>query len=241
MSGSPCLSATRTSAWPPTAFSSGTWSRSCDQSGDPHDRLHLTGGYRPCRPTTLTGRVSTSQRRRLSSTRAATPPSGRSATFENANASGGNNTQQSDNPPVLIGDITNPSATITFVDAGGNSDSDASPAERNRRHPPRPHHISRQRHQVHRRCRADLLRQPDSRHNDGERGGQRLLRTDRGHRRLHPPVRAASIANNGFLTVQFNTTPNCVSGTYSVATTPRLMRATRLRERTSRSRRRVAP
>src|SRR6185436_8812379 len=38
-------------------------------------------------------------------------------TFTNAAGTGAAN--QDDNPPVLIGDITSPAATITFVDAGG--------------------------------------------------------------------------------------------------------------------------
>ena len=126
--------------------------------------------------------------------------------------------EQDDNPPVLIGDITNPSATIAIVDAGGNVI--RTPVLQNVcRDPSGPHHADR-RHgdQVHRHRGADLLRQPDRRITTVSAGGNAYrapVVTDDFIR-----LSGGDIADNGTLTVTFNTTPNCVSGTYIVATDP---------------------
>ena len=79
-------------------------------------------------------------------------------TFTNTAGTAGG---QNDNPPVLIGDITNPSATITFLDGSRQSDRDPGPPERRCRDRPGADHTDRERDQVHRYRRPDLLQQPD--------------------------------------------------------------------------------
>ena len=155
---------------------------------------------------------------------ATTPPANQSGnaaewlmqTFTNTAGTAG---EQNDNPPVLIGDTTNPSATITFVDGSGNAI--ANPVLQNGVAATVRVRITsvRERDQVHRRRRPDLLQQPDRRDGDRQRRRQRLrhpvLVTD-GFIRLT----GGSIATNGTLTVQFTTTPNCTSGTYLVSSDP---------------------
>ena len=83
----------------------------------------------------------------------------------------------------------------------------------------RPHHPVRERHQVHRCRRSHLLQQPDR--CDDDRQYRRQRRYDvRSSPTASSGCRAARSPNNGSLTVQFTTTPNCVSGTYLVSSTP---------------------
>ncbi len=99
-----------------TAFSSGTWStpvvnqvaRTIDVQLTSGTGLAINDGLGPDRRH---GNDASGRRR------AETPRSGLMETFTNTAGTSG---EQDDNPPVLIGDITNPSAAITFVDAGGN-------------------------------------------------------------------------------------------------------------------------
>ncbi len=110
-------------------------------------------------------------------------------TFTNAAGSGA--AHQNDNPPVLIGDITNPSATITLRRCR---------RQRRSRRPSSQNgiaatlrvrdHVSRaDGDQVHRYRRPDLLQHSDQRDGDRQRRGQRLRHADPGHGRLHPAAR----------------------------------------------------
>ena len=138
-------------------------------------------------------------------------------TFTNTAGTAG---EQDDNPPVLIGTITNPSATITFVDAGGNAIADAGPAERRRGDRSRARSRSRERRSS---TPTSPFRPASARPTavtaTVSAGGNAYdtpdLVTD-GFIRLS----GGAIANNGSLTVQFTTTPNCTSGTYLVSSDP---------------------
>ena len=107
-------------------------------------------------------------------------------TFTNTAGTAG---EQNDNPPVLIGTITNPSATITFVDAGGNPI--VSPVLQNGIAATVRVRITsvRERNQVHRRRHPHLLQHPLQRDGNRQRRRQCLRHADPRHRRLHPSVR----------------------------------------------------
>jgi hypothetical protein len=126
---------------------------------------------------------------------------------------------QDDNPPVLIGDITNPSATITFVDAGGVPI--ASPVLQNGIAATVRVRITQSGNGIKYTDVAvpTCFSSPTGVTATVSAGGNAydtpILVTD-GFIRLS----GGSIASNGTLTVAFTTTPNCTSGTYLVSSDP---------------------
>ncbi|WP_255890092.1 tandem-95 repeat protein, partial [Nocardioides astragali] len=138
-------------------------------------------------------------------------------TFTNTAGTAG---AQSDNPPVLIGTTTNPSATITFVDGTGAPisnpvlENDESAIVRVR---------------VTSASTATTIKYTDiavptcfssptavtTTSSAGGTGGYATTVTD-GFIRMA----GGQIPNNGFLTVEFTTTPNCTSGTYLISSDP---------------------
>ena len=120
---------------------------------------------------------------------------------------------------MLIGNITNPSATISFVDAGGVPI--VSPVLQNG--------VS-----SNVRVRNSLSPEDEIKYTDiavptcfGTPSGVTTTSSAGGNGGYSPTVTdgfirmpGGQIPNNGFLTVQFNTTPNCTSGTYLVSSTP---------------------
>src|SRR6185436_9827520 len=99
-----------------TAFSSGTWSAPTVNQVARTIDVQLTAGTGLATNNVDWARID------VTATTPAANQSGNAAewlmqTFTNTAGTAG---EQNDNPPVLIGDLTNPSATITFLDSGGN-------------------------------------------------------------------------------------------------------------------------
>jgi len=137
-------------------------------------------------------------------------------TFDNTAGTTG---EQNDNPPVLIGDLTNPAATITFVDGSGNAI--ANPVLQNLQAATVRVRVTSVGSGIKYTDVAvpTCFSTPSAVTATLSAGGNAydtpILVTD-GFIRLA----GGSIANNGTLTVTFNTTPNCTSGTYLVSTDP---------------------
>ena len=154
-------------------------------------------------------------------------------TFDNTAGTTG---EQNDNPPVLIGDTTNPSATITYIVPLGSHYGGACPSE-----PPAGDRTVRITQSGNGIKYTDIavpacFSTPTGVTATVSAGGNAydtpVLVTD-GFIRLS----GGSIQQNGgTLTVTFTTTPNCTSGTYLRRQRQVRMRRTRRRERISPSR-----
>src|SRR6266540_7373723 len=131
----------------------------------------------------------------------------------------GTDHEQNDNPPVLIGIITDPSATITFLDEDGNPDPDLVLQNGV---------AATVRVRITSQSTTTTIKYTDiavptcfssptavSLSNPGGNPYNAAIVTD-GFIRLG----GGAIALNGTLTVTFTTTPNCVSGTYLVSSDP---------------------
>ncbi|NDU78820.1 hypothetical protein GWI34_40465, partial [Actinomadura sp. DSM 109109] len=136
-------------------------------------------------------------------------------TFTNAAGTAG---EQNDNPPVLIGHITDPSATITFVDGGGTPI--ANPVLQNGIAATVRVRITQSGNGVKYTDVAvpTCFSSPTNVTATVSTGGNPYAApvvTD-GFIRLSN----GALALNGSLTVQFDTTPNCTSGVYTVTSDP---------------------
>ena len=197
------------------AFSSGTWSTPVVNQVTRTIDTQLTAGTGLATNNVDWARIDVT---------ATTPPVNQTLnaaewlmqTFTNTAGTAG---VQADNPPVLIGAITNPTATITFVDAGGNVI--ANPVLQNGVPGTVRVRITQAGNGIKYTDIAvpTCFSSPSSVTATISAGGNAydtpILVTD-GFIRLS----GGSIANSGTLTVQFNTTPNCTSGTYLVTSTP---------------------
>src|SRR3954470_9435764 len=98
------------------AFSSGTWGTPAVNQATRTVDVQLTGGT-----GLATNNVSWS-RIDVTGTTPAANQNGNAAEWlmQTFTDTAGTTGEQNDNPPVLVGNITNPTAAITFVDAGGN-------------------------------------------------------------------------------------------------------------------------
>src|SRR5687767_1092152 len=198
-----------------TAFSSGTWSVPVVNQVTRTVDVQLTAGTGLATNNVDWARIDVT---------ATTPPANQSGnpaewlmqTFTNTAGTTG---EQNDNPPVLIGATTNPSATITFVDAGGVPI--VSPVLQNGVAATVRVRITQTGNGIKYTDVAvpTCFSSPSSVTATVSAGGNAyhtpVLVTD-GFIRLA----GGAIAANGTLTVQFNTTPNCTSGTYLVSSTP---------------------
>ncbi|MFL5755293.1 MAG: S8 family serine peptidase, partial [Chloroflexota bacterium] len=197
------------------AFSSGTWSTPVVNQVARTIDVQLTGGT-----GLATNNVSWS-RIDVTATTPAANQNGNAAEWlmETFTDTAGTTGQQNDNPPVLIGDITNPSATITFVDAGGNAI--GTPALQNGVAATLRVRITAVGNGIKYTDVAvpTCFSSPTAVTATVSAGGNAydtpIVVTD-GFIRLP----GGAIADGGTLTVQFTTTPNCVSGTYLVSSDP---------------------
>ena len=199
-----------------TAFSSGTWSTPVVNQVTRTVDVQLTAGTGLATNNVSWARID------VTATTPVANQSGNAAewvmeTFTNTAGTAGG---QDDNPPVLIGTITNPSATITFVDAGGNAIS--SPVLQNGV-------PATVRVRITSASTATAIKYTDiavptcfttpsgvtTTSSAGGNGGYSPTVTD-GFVRLP----GGQIPLNGSLTVQFTTTPSCTSGTYLVSSDP---------------------
>jgi uncharacterized repeat protein (TIGR01451 family) len=209
---------------PATAFSSGTW-------GTPVIGPALTTGptsgqHGPTIDVSLTAGTGLATNNvdwsRIDVT-ATTPPANQNGnaaewlmqTFTDTAGTAG---EQNDNPPVLIGDITSPSATITFVDAGNNAISN--PVFQNGVAATVRVRVT----SVGSGIKYTDVAVPTcfssptgvtTTVSTGGTGGYSPTVID-GFIRLP----GGTIPTNGFLTVQFTTTPNCTSGLYVITSDP---------------------
>ena len=205
--------ATRTSAFASTAFSSGTWSTPVVNQVTRTIDIQLTAGTGLATNNVSWARIDVT---------ATTPPANQSGnaaewdmeTFTNTAGTAGG---QDDNPPVLIGVITNPSATITFLD--GTLTPITSPVLQNGVAATVRVRITQSGSGIKYTDIAipTCFSSPTSItvSNPGGNPYNAPIVTD-GFIRLG----GGDIATNGTLTVTFNTTPNCVSGTYLVSSDP---------------------
>jgi hypothetical protein len=194
-----------------TAFSSGTWSTPVVNQVNRTVDVSLASG---------TG-LAVGGWARIDLT-ATTPPSQNSnaakwllQTFTNTAGTAG---EQNDQPAVLVNDTTNPSAAITFVDGGGNPI--ANPVLQNNVSTTLRVRITQAGSGIKYvdvavpTCFSSPTAVTTT-VSTGGNGGYNPTVTD-GFIRMPN----GTIPSNGFLTVQFDTTPNCVSGTYTVSTSP---------------------
>src|SRR4051794_28000323 len=200
---------------PATAFSSGTWSAPTVNQLTRTIDVQLTAGTGLATNNVDWARIDVT---------ATTPPANQSGnaaewlmeTFTNTAGTAG---VQDDNPPVLIGATTTPSATITFVDAGGNAI--ANPIFQNGVAATARVRITQSGSGIKYTDIAvpTCFSTPSAVTATVSAGGNAydtpILVTD-GFIRLS----GGSIATNGTLTVQFTSTPNCTSGTYLVSSDP---------------------
>src|SRR5688500_15676047 len=200
---------------PSMAFSSGTWGNLVINQAARTIDVQLTGGTGLATNNVDWARID------VTATTPAANQSGNAAqwlmqTFTNALGTTG---EQNDNPPVLIGSTTAPSATITFVDAGGNPI--VSPVLQNGVSSTVRVRITQSGSGIKYTDVAvpTCFSSPTSVTATVSAGGNAydtpVLVTD-GFIRLS----GGSISTNGTLTVAFNTTPNCISGTYLVSSDP---------------------
>ena len=197
-----------------TAFSSGTWSTPVVNQVARTIDTQLTAGTGLATNNVSWARID------VTATTPLVNQSGNAAewlmqTFTNTLGTAG---EQNDNPPVLIGSTTNPSATITFVDAGGNPI--VSPVLQNGIAATVQVRITQTGNGIKYTDVAvpTCFSSPTGvtpTVNTGGNGGYSPTVTD-GFIRLP----GGSIPSSGFLTVQFTTTPNCTSGTYLVSSDP---------------------
>ena len=198
-----------------SAFSSGTWSAPTINQANRTIDFSLTAGTGLATNNVDWARVD------VKATTPAANQSGNAAewlmeTFTNTAGTAGG---QNDNPPVLVGATTNPSATITFVDGSGNPI--ANPVLQNNQPATVRVRITQSGSGIKYTDIAvpTCFSSPTAVTATVSAGGNAydtpVLVTD-GFIRLS----GGSIATNGSLTVTFNTTPNCTSGTYLTSSTP---------------------
>ena len=198
-----------------TAFSSGTWGTFGVSQVNRTVFVQLTSGTGLATDNVDWARID------VTATTPAANQSGNAAdwlmqTFTNTAGTAG---QQNDNPPVLIGVITNPSATITFVDEDG--DPITNPVLQNGIE-------STVSVRITSTSTATTIKYTDIAVPTCFSPPSNITLSNPGGNAYDPPIltdnfirlSGGAIAINGSLTVEFKTTPNCVSGVYVVSSDP---------------------